>query len=412
MSRLDGTIFRNPGNGDLREYSYSYIGFFFFGILYLLYKNRSRAAARVAVAELAVAALCGVASRLPLLSPVLDFGPGGFGPVVLSLAALAVHVWFLLKNPEYILRDLFISGYSPADEEGWEALEDDGTLTDDQIESYRDAHAHRPAEGPRPGYACLMGAVRACGLREGDDYRRLEGPVEGVRLRLSPKDDALASLFGALGAEDGEGAASEILSCDPSEELRQMSFGRCRVRWVRTPRGVANLEVFERPDEWGLPAPRRLAQKARHEEPEPGDAAPEVAPTEARERGPKTTRPLPESEVLPVPRRVLAVLETRGLREGPDYRPMGDGRVRLFLRMHDGSLASLLEALGAEDGEALVSRMLSSEPSPDVQRADFNGFRLEWVRGWRFVTRIDLSEPAEGEGGESAGQSGGGGATV
>ena len=265
--RRKRVTFRNPETGDLKVYSYSGVGFFFLGVFYLLYKGELRLAVRLLLAMLGVFALWACASQLPFVGLVFD-PEYGVGSLLLFLAMLAVQLWFLIMNPVWLLKDLFTSGYAPESEEGWGSLGYGGMITERQLESYKDAHAHRPAEGPRPGYACLMGAVRACGLREGDDYRRLEGPVEGVRLRLSPKDDALASLFGALGAEDGEGAASEILSCDPSEEVRQMSFGRCRVRWVRTPRGVANLEVFERPDEWGLPAPQGPKRNVRRGEPE------------------------------------------------------------------------------------------------------------------------------------------------
>ena len=126
--------------GNLRDCSYSYVGFFFLGPYYLLFKGRVRPAAEYVAAMLALLLLFWAAGSY------LD--PYGVAASLLSVveavAPLALVVWFLQAMPRIIVRDLFVSGYSPEDEGQWGALERSGILSDRQLASFRGACGSRP----------------------------------------------------------------------------------------------------------------------------------------------------------------------------------------------------------------------------------------------------------------------------
>ena len=87
----EGAAFGNLGNGDLRGYSYSYVGFFFLGVFCLLYKGKLRLTVRLLLAMLEIFVPWAYASQASLVDFAFD-PEYGVGSLLFFLALLAVQV--------------------------------------------------------------------------------------------------------------------------------------------------------------------------------------------------------------------------------------------------------------------------------------------------------------------------------
>lgn len=145
-------MFRNPKTGELRVYSYSSVAFFFFGAVYLGYKGWWREAARMVAGLLLWFALCYVMAMLLMLASIavqplalvsqmlyVDDSYGGTFGFLTYVGLLVVYIWFLIRMPNLIIKDLFASGFAPRSDDDWKLLKSIDALANSQLSSYEQA---------------------------------------------------------------------------------------------------------------------------------------------------------------------------------------------------------------------------------------------------------------------------------
>lgn len=128
-------VFRNPSNGDVREYRYSHVAYFFFGVIYLVYLGYLRVAGRPV---LSLACPIGVYLLLRDLPSLATFG--NLLIAVTAIICLVIHIYFLVKSPSKIVRELFVTGYAPVNEDERKALVLTDILSSGRIRSYSAAY--------------------------------------------------------------------------------------------------------------------------------------------------------------------------------------------------------------------------------------------------------------------------------
>ncbi|MBS5450431.1 MAG: hypothetical protein KHZ24_04365 [Coriobacteriia bacterium] len=264
--------FRNPVNGDMREWAFSPVGsrvaFLLAGPLYLLWKGAVRAAVRLVLMLLCAAAACWVAAGVlrtalvyPLwvLSSLLFYTSSGgaveLGPLTYAVL-IAVHVWFTAKLPGILARDLFVSGYAPSSDVGWRVLGSLGIFEGRQLDSYYEAYAHGAGgdvsggggdredccggKGGADLLKRLLSEMAARGLGEGVDYSLDDAPGEVWVNIYDARGVGLDSILNGCGFDGGQ-VLGEILAPGQGEGGHSAPLDGLTVRWEVGESGVRGV---------------------------------------------------------------------------------------------------------------------------------------------------------------------------
>lgn len=274
--------FRNPANGDIRDWAFSPVGsrvaFFLLASVYLLWKGAVRTAVRLVLMLICVAATCWAAAWFLRLIPITyfladlfvleNYRTGEVQPGLLFCAAeIALYVWFIVKLPRLLARDLFMSGYAPSGEEGWERLRAERVFGTRRLSSYREAYAGDGGLGTakaagrsapaaktsrRPAPASPRGPIevlRAHGWVGGDDYS-LRGDG-GVKIPVGRVfDRSLAPVLDELGL-DGASLCAEMEGAKSATMYDESDA--CVVWWSASASGLRAVRLYapeDKPEGW------------------------------------------------------------------------------------------------------------------------------------------------------------------